>query len=89
MVAYLYLVRQQGEGHILNDMGFCGFHRITLFLPRTPAFLTYLTQLLENPERSGTHTFDQQRYMAAAKECLQLFLFSSQFFEGTHGVLPS
>jgi hypothetical protein len=74
MVAYLYLVRQQGEGYLLDDMGFSGIIDVYGWAGGTPDFLTYLTQLLENPERSGTHVFDQQRYTSAAKECLQLCL---------------
>jgi hypothetical protein len=79
MVAYLCLVRRQGEGYILDDIGFRGINgsRATL---GTPEFLTYLTQLLENPERAGTRVFDQQRYTTAAKECLQLCLCSCRHF---------
>ena len=51
---------------------------------RPPTFLqravTYLTQLLENPEQSGTQAFDQQRYTTAAKECLKLCLCSYRHF---------
>ena len=39
-------------------------------------FLNYFEEFLENPERSGTHAFDQQRYVTASKECLQLYLCS-------------
>jgi hypothetical protein len=78
MVAYLYLVRERGEGYILDDIGFFSVHGLAR--QSTHQFLTYLTQLLENPERSGTHGFDQQRYTAAAKECLQLCLFSHRNF---------
>ena len=35
---------------------------------------------MENPERSGSHVFDQHRYTTAAKECLQLFLCSHRKF---------
>ena len=73
LVAFLYLVRQKGEGHILDDMGFSG---ITAAYGEFGAekFLTYFKLLLENPERSGTHAFDQHRYAIAAKECLELYL---------------
>ena len=80
MVASLYLVRQRGEGHVLDDTGFSGIHGINSCNGGTPEFLTYLAQLLENSERSGPRVFDQQRYAAAAKECLQLFLCSYHHF---------
>jgi hypothetical protein len=80
LVASLYLVRQQGEGYILDDIGFSGIVGINSYRPDTLEFLTYLTQLLENPERSGTQVFDQQKYTAAAKECLQLYLCSHPNF---------
>ena len=76
MVASLYLLRQRGEGHILDAIGLSGIVGINSFSNRTAEFLTYLSQLLENPERAGTCIFDQQRYTAAAKECLQLYLCS-------------
>ena len=83
MVASLYLVRHRGERYILDDIGFSGISGINSFVPGTPEFLIYLTQLLENPERSGTQVFDQHRYTAAAKECLQLYLCShSNFSKG-------
>jgi hypothetical protein len=79
--ATLYLIRQRGEGYILDDIGLSGLAGIDSFATRrTPEFLTYLTQLLGNPERSGTQVFDQQRYTAAAKECLQLCLCSHHNF---------
>ena len=80
MVASLCLVRQCGGGHILDDIEFSGIDGIDSFLEGTRGFLTYLTQLLENPERSGTCIFDQQRYMDAAKECLQLYLCYHHYF---------
>ena len=90
MVAYLNLVRRRGEGYLLDDMGFSGIDtEVGMFVTGTPEFLTYLIQLLENPERSGTHVFDQQRYVTAAKECLQLCLcnyhdFSKKATESGH-----
>ena len=80
MVAYLCLVRRRGEGHILDDIGFRGIVAIYGSTPGTPEFSTYLTQLLENPERAGTCAFDQQKYTTAAKECLQLCLCSYRYF---------
>jgi hypothetical protein len=81
MVAYLCLVRQRGEGYILDDIGFRGIVTAHRCMPlSTPEFLTYLTRFLENPERAGTRVFDQQRYTAAAKECLQLCLCSYRHF---------
>ena len=55
MVADLYLVRRRGEGHILDDLGFFGLITVHwhVFIAGTPVFLTYFTELLENPERSG------------------------------------
>jgi hypothetical protein len=44
-------------------------------------FLAYLAEFLENPERSKTHVFDQQKYATASKRCLQLCLCS-------HHILP-
>ena len=76
MVAYLCLVRQRGEGHILDDIGFSGIFGTHRSITGTLEFLTYLAELLGNPERSGTHVFDQQRHTTAAKECLQLCLCS-------------
>ena len=46
----------------------------------TRQFFAYFTGLLENPERSGTHTFDQWRFATAAKECLQLCLGNHHSF---------
>ena len=73
LVASLYLVRQQGDGHILDDMGFSGICETGGEVDSTEEFLTHFTELLENPERSGTHAFDQHRYAIAAKECIQLY----------------
>ena len=87
MVAFLYLVRQRQEGYILDDIGFSGVLGSNSCVPATPEFLTYLSQLLETPERSGTHFFDQQRYTAAAVECLQLCLCSHHKF--SEGIMES
>jgi len=43
-------------------------------------FFNYLTELLESPERLGTHIFNQQRYATSAEECLQLYLCSHRNF---------
>jgi hypothetical protein len=84
MIAYLCLVRQRGGPHILDDIGFPGILGINSYIQGTREFLTYLTRLLQNPERSGTRVFDQQRYTTAAKECLQLCLCSYRdFSKGT------
>ena len=80
MVAYLNLVCRRGEGYLLDDMGFSGIFDTHGCVVGTQEFLTYLTRLLENPERSGTHIFDQQRYTTAAKECLELCLCSYHHF---------
>jgi hypothetical protein len=80
MVAYLNLVRRRGEGYLLDDMKFSGITQVDEWVHGTQEFLIYLAQLLENPERSGTHVFDQQRYATAAKECLQLCLCSYRNF---------
>jgi hypothetical protein len=84
MVATFYLVRQQGNGHILDDIGFSGILLFNAEKPGTREFLIYLALLLHNPERSGAGFFDQQRYMIAAKECLELYLCSHhKFSKGT------
>jgi len=91
IVASSYLIQWQQEdleGRILEDTGFFGVHKRmtnsrmnTLYLPpNTPGFFSYLTEFLESPEQSGTHIFDQQQYVMAAKQCLQLFLCSHHNF---------
>ena len=85
--ASLHLVRQR-QGHILDDVGFSGIWRTTSRSATTPSgideFCAYFAELVENPRRSGTHTFDQQRYATAAKECLELCLCSHRnFSKGT------
>jgi hypothetical protein len=80
MIAYLNLVRRQGEGYLLDDIGFSTIYEAGGWSAGAPEFLTYLIELLENPERSGTHFFHQQRYTTAAKECLQLCLCSYRHF---------
>jgi len=89
LVASLHLIRQQGEGHILEDTGFSGIAGINSERPGNSAFLSYFIELLENPERSGTLAFDEQKYATAAQECLQLCLCSHHKFskgatESTH-----
>jgi len=80
LVASFFLLHQEGDGDILDDMGCSGALSSIYRLPGTPEFFTYFMEFLENPERSGTHTFDQQRYVTAAKECLQLCLCSHHKF---------
>ena len=86
IVALSYVIQKWGEEHTLDDIELFGakriFHHISGIypLPGTPEFFSYLTELLESPERSGTHIFDQQRYAMAAKECLQLYLCSHRKF---------
>ena len=50
MVASFYLICQQGEGHILDDIGFSRVTYSRLCKIGTPEFLLYLSELLENPE---------------------------------------
>ena len=80
MVAFIYVVRQKGEGHILDDIGLSGYISTGGCEIGTPEFLSYLSELLENNERSGTSFFDQQKYTIASKECLQLYLCSHHNF---------
>jgi len=70
MEVHLYMVHHWGDGHIIEDSGF----------PRDWDYVDYFVELLESPERSGTHIFDQERYATAAKECLQLYLCSHRNF---------
>ena len=81
--AFLYLVRQQ-QGPILDDVGFSGIWRTTsrsfIMQGGMREFCAYFAQLLENPDRSGTYVFDQQRYATAAKECVELCLCSPRNF---------
>jgi hypothetical protein len=70
MEVHLYMIRYWGDGHIIEDSGF----------PRDSDYADYFVELLESPERSGTHIFDQKRYATAAKECLQLYLCSHRDF---------
>jgi len=89
LAAPLYLIRQEGNGDILDDMGFSGAFLSFLGLPGFQEFFTYFIELLENPERSGSHAFGQHRYATAAKECLQLCLCSHHKFskEATQSAL--
>ena len=80
LVASLYLLRQEGDGDILDDVGFSGVISTFGGLTGTPEFLAYFMGWLENPERSGTRVFDSHRYTAAAKECLQLYLCNHRNF---------
>ena len=82
-----YLLWRGGEEHILEDVGLFGsetiFHSIQavpLALGGISDFFSYLTGLLDSPERSGTHIFDQRRYVTAAQECLQLHLCNHRDF---------
>ena len=79
-VASLYMVRQRGEGHILDNMGFSGILASNTEVGNTSKFLAYLIEFLGNPKRSGARVFDQQRYTTAAEECLQLCLCSHHKF---------
>ena len=80
MVAFFYMVRQKGEGHILDDIGLSRYISTGSCEIGTLEFLPYLSELLENTERSGTSFFDQQKYTIASKECLQLYLCSHHNF---------
>ena len=81
LFASLYLVRQQGEGNILDDMAFSAIQQPSyLEVSGARHFLPYFKTLLESPERSGIYALDQWRYVAAAKECLQLCLCNRRKF---------
>jgi len=80
LIASLHLIRQQGERHILDDMVISGISGPNSERPGTSTFLSYFIELLENPERSGTLAFDEQRYVATAQECLRLCLCSHHKF---------
>ena len=91
MMASSYLIRQRGEGHILDDTGFSalwgmqdwfllGGVYISHDATSTLKFLNYLEELLENSGRSKTHVFDQHRYSIASKECLQICLCNHHHF---------
>jgi len=85
MAALSYLIQKQ-EGCIPDNTGFFGGSGVIsqaqhpYLPPGTPEFLSYFTELLENPERSGTHLFDQERYAMAAKKCLKLYLCNHHMF---------
>ena len=70
-----YIIRQPGEGHTLDII-----HSRHGFFPGTAPFFVYFAELLENPRRSGTGSFDQHRFATAAKECLQLYLCNHHAF---------
>lgn len=85
IVVLSYLIWQRGEGHTLDDRivwsrqsNFSQWGHI--FTIKHSRVFSYLTNFLESPEWSWTHTFDQQQYATAAKECLQLCLFSHHNF---------
>ena len=84
IVASCHLIRKQGEGDILNDIGLVGmpvtYSRIPAPQNETLEFIAYFAEFLENPERSGTCFFDEQKYRTAAKECLQLYLGNHRNF---------
>ena len=70
---------------ILYGTEFAGF--LDLYIEKEVAihqeFFNYFAALLENPERSKAHSFDQQRYVVASKECMQLCLcLHSKFSRG-------
>jgi len=81
--ASLYFVRQQ-QGHILDDVGFFGIQQTTsrtfIYQIGIDEFCAYFAELVQNPGRSGTHIFNQQRYATAVKECLELCLCSHRTF---------
>ena len=70
-----YLAHQPVEGEILDAIYSC--HGYT---NGTQDFFAYFAELLEDPGRSGTASFDQQRYATAAGECLQLYLYNHHSF---------
>ena len=80
LVASFYLLRQEGNGDILDNIGFSGVISSFEELSGTRDFLSYFIEFLENPEQSGIHAFDQHRYVTTAKECLQLCLCSHHKF---------
>ena len=83
IAASLYFVRQR-QGDILDDVGFSGIRQTTpngvAIQNGIDAFCAYFADFLENPGRSGTYVFDQQRYATASKECLKLCLCSPRNF---------
>jgi len=91
IVVSLYLGRQRGEGYIFDETELSGLLNSRpqgkMCTTAIPEFLTYSSELLENPQRSKTHFFDSQRYMTASKECLQLCLSNHQRF--SKGMLES
>ena len=84
MAASLYLGCQQGEGYIFDHTWLSGLLGFSfdgrMSGNSTLEFLTDFAELLENPERSGTHVFDSQSYTTASKECLKLCLSNHQKF---------
>jgi hypothetical protein len=52
-------------------------------VPSHQEFLNYFAGLLEDPRRSNAYVFDQERYVIASKECMQLCLcLHSKFSNG-------
>jgi len=85
-----YFGCQEGKRHILDDIGFSEIFRaldFDLSIGDSQPFVTYFVELLEDPERSKTHVFDQQRYATTSKECLQLCLCSHRDY--SKGALES
>jgi hypothetical protein len=85
IVASLYLTQHWGEGRFLDDTELFGAngiisHQRFVLAFGSQEFFSYFTELLESPERSSTHLFDQKQYAMAAKECLQLYLCSYHHF---------
>ena len=80
LIGSLYLLHQKGHGDIFDEIGFSAVLSSHKRICGTLEFFIYFIQLLGNPERSGSHAFDQHRYATAAKECLQLFLCNHRKF---------
>jgi len=61
---------------ILYGTEFWGFMELYIEkeVPSHQEFFNYFAALLENPQRSKAHSFDQERYVVASKECMQLCL---------------
>jgi len=73
IAGFLQVLRHWGKQYILDGIRFAE-------IGWDPQYFVYFTKLLESPEKSGTHIFNQQRYVTAAKECLQLYLCSHRKF---------
>jgi len=78
---FLYLVPWHRELDLAGSWKIMGVNIINCqYSPGKAEFLTYFKEFLQNPERSGNHVFDQQRYATAVKECLRLCLCSHHHF---------